>query len=166
MTVWDVVGTGFDGNFVPRGKHGVGTGVMKELSDDDIKWRVSRMREVLNALGPKAWRKPRNEGSSDATNFATAFEDQDFADLSAGEQRIVILMRALVGRPQLVLLDEAWSAMDDAMVSAARRYLREGGISEDQAVVVITHWEDEVPWNSEDGVKTFQLTQGEGNIVS
>ena len=63
-------------------------------------------------------------------------------------------MRALVGRPPLVLLDEAWSGMDDGMITAERRYLRGGfaggyhgmsGIGEKQAVVVITHWEDEVP---------------------
>jgi ABC-type molybdenum transport system ATPase subunit/photorepair protein PhrA len=69
-------------------------------------------------------------------------------------------MRALVGRPPLVLLDEAWSGMDDGMI-AARRYLRGdfavdtdgygmAGIGQDQAVVVITHWEDEVPWIREE----------------
>jgi ABC-type molybdenum transport system ATPase subunit/photorepair protein PhrA len=77
-------------------------------------------------------------------------------------------MRALVGRPPLVLLDEAWSGMDDGMIAAARRYLRGdfavnadgycgmAGIGEDQAVVVITHWEDEVPWVREE-VKKFRL---------
>lgn len=72
----------------------------------------------------------------------------------------------LVGRPQVVLLDEVWSAMDESMVSAARNYLREGGVGEDQAVVVITHWEDEVPWSVEEGVKRFQLTKGEGEVVT
>ncbi|PPQ88254.1 hypothetical protein CVT25_005211 [Psilocybe cyanescens] len=63
-------------------------------------------------------------------------------------------MRALVGWPPVVLLDEVWSGMDDDMIVAARRYLKtsEG----DQAVVVITHWEDEVPWTG-DEVKKFKL---------
>jgi ABC-type molybdenum transport system ATPase subunit/photorepair protein PhrA len=78
-------------------------------------------------------------------------------DLSAGEQSMVLLMRALVGRPKLVLLDEVWSGMDEFMIAAARAYLRNGGVDEDQAVVVISHWEDEVPWGVQDGIKRFQL---------
>ena len=35
-----------------------------------------------------------------------------FAGLPAGAQRIVLLMRALVGCPPIVLLDEVWSGMD------------------------------------------------------
>ena len=57
-------------------------------------------------------------------------------------------------QPPLVLLDEAWAGMDEGMVSAARRYLRhDGGLKEGQACVVISHWEDEVPWGWEDGVR-------------
>ncbi|TFY66098.1 hypothetical protein EVG20_g4994 [Dentipellis fragilis] len=75
-------------------------------------------------------------------------------------------MRALVGRPLLVLLDEVWSGMDEAMVLAARRYLKEAdGVGDDQAVVVISHWEDEVPWGMEEGVKRFVLEQGKGRVA-
>lgn len=132
------------------------------------------MWDVLEGLGPKAWQqakehadgaKPRKP-SSQPSNLTETFKDRKFVSLSAGEQRMVLLMRALVGRPQVVLLDEVWSAMDESMVSAARNYLREGGVGEDQAVVVITHWEDEVPWSVEEGVKRFQLTKGEGEVVT
>ena len=67
----------------------------------------------------------------------------------------MLLMRALVGRPPLVLLDEAWSSIDERMITAARRYLRDC-IEEDQAIVVIAHWEEEVPWVGEK-VKKFKL---------
>jgi len=60
------------------------------------------------------------------------------------------------------LLDEVWSGMDENMVRAARHYLREGGIGPDQAVVVISHWEEEVPWTVQDGLKIFKLENGEG----
>lgn len=153
MSVWDVVGTGFDGTFVPRGKRAVGTGVMHELNEEDISWRVERCAEVIQALGPAAW-------CAELADVDEDFGCQDFMDLGIGEQRMVLLMRALVGRPQLVLLDEVWSGMSENMVNVAKRYLREGGVNNDQAVVVITHWEDEVPWRSEEGVKTIQLTKG------
>jgi len=32
-------------------------------------------------------------------------------------------------------------------------------------VVVITHWEDEVPWRIEDGVRRFKLDGGVGSVV-
>jgi len=52
--------------------------------------------------------------------------------------------------------------MDEGMVRAARVYLRGDGKGEKQAAVVVSHWEDEVPWRAEDGVKRFKLEGGEG----
>lgn len=158
MTVWDAVSTGFVGNFVPSGEERVGLGVMNKLSEEDIQWRINRMWEVLKSLGPQSWRQSSN---SDLTQ---QFQKRPFVDLSTGEQRMVLLMRALVGRPRLVLLDEVWSGMDEVMVSAAREYLRNGGVENDQAVVVISHWVEEVPWRSEDGVKRFLLKDGQGRV--
>lgn len=159
MSVWDAVGTGFDGTFVPRGKHNVGAGVMQELTDGDVQWRVTRCEEVIAALGPGAW------GGEHSSEVAAKFSSRDFVELSVGEQRMVLLMRALVGRPQLVLFDEVWSGMDEGMVSAAKKYLREGGVTKDQAVIVITHWEDEVPWGVQDGVKKLRLEKGHGTVI-
>ena len=60
-------------------------------------------------------------------------------------------MRALVSRPLVVLIDEVWSGMREFMMSSVRRYLTEGdGAGEGQAVVVITHWEEDVPWVGEE----------------
>ena len=50
-----------------------------------------------------------------------------FAALPAGAQNMVLLMRALVGLPPLVLLDEVWSGMDEGMVCAARANFGGGG---------------------------------------
>ena len=112
-------------------------------------WRVQRCWEVLEALGPASWAAGRGETRS--------FASLSFSSLSPGEQRLVLLMRALVGRPPLVLLDEVWSGMDDTMIAAARRYLRvDEGVDGRQAIVVITHWEDEVPWTGSE-VKKYKL---------
>jgi ABC-type molybdenum transport system ATPase subunit/photorepair protein PhrA len=132
-----------------------------------------RCWEVLETLGPASWDpdtgylKPLEfESTEQPSPDTVAFASIAFSSISPGEQRLVLLMRALVGRPPLVLLDEAWSGMDDAMIAAARRYLRGEyttddsgrikGIGEDQAVVVITHWEHEVPWVEQE-VKKFRL---------
>ena len=50
--------------------------------------------------------------------------------------------------------------MDQGMIRAARKYLRGDAIGPEQAAVVITHWEEEVPWNKEEGLKTFRLNTG------
>ena len=58
--------------------------------------------------------------------------------------------------------------MDDSQVQAARRYLRDGGggLTDQQACVVISHWEDEVPWGREDGVRRFVLQDKQGFEVN
>ena len=60
-------------------------------------------------------------------------------------------MRALGSRPPEVLIDELWSGMDEGMIFTVRRYFTEGnGAGEGQVVVVITHWEEDVPWVGEE----------------
>jgi ABC-type transport system involved in cytochrome c biogenesis ATPase subunit len=157
MNVWEVIATGFDGAFVPLGPRGLGTG----LETHDLAWREERVWAVLRGLGPHTWGGAAGQGQS-----VEEFAQRTFAELPAGMQSVVLLMRALVGRPPLVLLDEVWAGMDDGMVRAARAYLRGGvGVGEDQAVVVVSHWEDEVPWSVEDGVKRFRLEGGVGTYV-
>ena len=155
MSVWEAIATGFDGCFVPLGPRGLGTG----LGAPELAWREERVWAVLRGLGPHTW-----GGSAGET--VEKFAQEPFAALPAGVQSVVLLMRALVGRPPVVLLDEVWAGMDDGMVRAARAYLRHGGgVGEDQAVVVVSHWEDEVPWGVEDGVKRYKLEGGVGTVV-
>ncbi|KIK66260.1 hypothetical protein GYMLUDRAFT_239243 [Collybiopsis luxurians FD-317 M1] len=186
MTVWDVIGTGFSGNFVPKGKKGIRRGLGMKVSggeelnrvgrggckgamegqdgwEEEEKWRVGRVWEVLDALGPNAW---------------------DRADTSSGGAvpREWSCSCTLVGRAPLILLDEVWSGMDERMVMVAREYLRgdsdaasslsesiagagRGGVGPDQAVVVITHWEEEVPWSRDEDLgvfRHFKLNSGKG----
>ncbi|EJF60642.1 P-loop containing nucleoside triphosphate hydrolase protein [Dichomitus squalens] len=164
LTVWDTIGTGFDGGFVPKGQRGVGTGRDGEpllAGGAEEEWRVSRMHEVMRNLGPSQWH------AHPETLPDEEFFKQSFAELSPGEQSMVLLMRALVGAPPLVLLDEAWAGMDKAMVQAAHRYLRDGGggLTEEQACVVVSHWEEEVPWGPEEGVERYKLDGGEGKQI-
>jgi len=151
MTVWDVIGTGFDGGYVPVGKMKVGA----DLDEKEEKQRVNRVWDVLNDW----WRHSRR---TEKENQMREYSQKTFADLPIGEQSVVILLRAIVGRPKLVLLDEAWSGMDGITVSAVHEYLRSGALTEEQACIVVTHWEDEVPWKRADGVKKYILRDGCG----
>ncbi len=166
MNVWEAIATGFDGGFVPLGPRGLGVGLHGELSDSERKWRADRVWELLRGLGPHTWAgADLGEGAESGEGSVEEFAQCPFAALPADAQSIVLLMRVLVGRPPLVLLDEVWSGMDEGMVRAARAYLRGDGIGEKQAVVVVSHWEDEVPWGAEDGVKRFKLEGGEGVVL-
>ncbi|KAI0034887.1 P-loop containing nucleoside triphosphate hydrolase protein, partial [Vararia minispora EC-137] len=157
MTVREAIGTGFDGGFVPLGVRGVGMGLGGALSVQEQAWREARVEEMLLGLGPHTW-IAEPTGADELEVFA----ETNFGDLPAGAQAIVLLMRALAGAPPVVILDEAWAGMNEGMVKAAKRFLREGGVTVDQAVVVVSHWEGEVPWNVEDGVKRFRLEDGNG----
>ena len=161
MNVWEAIATGFDGGFVPLGPRGLGVGLHGELSEAERAWRAERVWTVLRGLGPHTWGSDADEEAVEMEEFAR----RNFSEQPAGVQSVVLLMRALVGCPQLVLLDEVWAGMDDGMIRAAREYLRGEGVSEEQAVVVVSHWEDEVPWGVEDGVKKFRLEGGEGSVV-
>lgn len=166
MNVWEAIATGFDGGFVPLGPRGLGVGLHGELSESERTWRANRVWEVLRGLGPHTW-----DGADLGTTTGVReklvgeFAKRPFSELPAGARSVVLLMRALVGRPPIVLLDEVWSGMDEGMVRAARAYLRGDGISEEQAVIVISHWEDEVPWGVEDGVRRLRLVGGVGRVL-
>ncbi|KAH8835513.1 P-loop containing nucleoside triphosphate hydrolase protein [Flagelloscypha sp. PMI_526] len=159
MTVWEVIGTGFDGTFISKGKFGVGIGFNGDIDDQEIRRRVSRCDEVLKGIGPDAWATAWTELGVAAPSPPPLedYKGRLFASLSTGEQRVVLLMRALVNRPPLVILDEVWSGMDEGMILAVKNYLRSDAFDGKQAVIVITHWSDEVPWTSSEGLKHFSL---------
>ena len=185
MRVWDVIGTGFDGTFTALGRARVGVGMNMTgvLGPEEERWRISRVWEMLRRLGPRAWSRAAGAGGDPMPYGETerTFAAREFADLTPGERAVVLLARALVGRPPLLLLDEPWGGMDAGMVEAGRAYLREGdasdvavggGLGEEwrwewrgQAVVVVSHWEGEVPWSACEGLRTFRLEGGVGHVV-
>jgi molybdate transport system ATP-binding protein len=64
--------------------------------------------------------------------------------LSGGEQQRVALARALAGRPQLLLLDEPFSALDRPARQALRELVRELVDALGLAAVIVTHDLDDI----------------------
>ena len=70
--------------------------------------------------------------------------EHHFFRLSTGQQRIVLLIRALVKNPPLFVLDEPFQVLDARTKELARKWIDER-ISPEQTVLFITHDERELP---------------------
>ncbi|EPB90706.1 hypothetical protein HMPREF1544_02450 [Mucor circinelloides 1006PhL] len=65
-------------------------------------------------------------------------------DMSTGEQRMVLLVRSLVKMPDLIIWDEPFQGLDDAMIHNVNGWL-EQHMRPDQTLIMVTHHEEEIP---------------------
>jgi molybdate transport system ATP-binding protein len=79
-----------------------------------------------------------------------------FARLSTGEQRLVLLARALVKRPRLLILDEPFQGMDAASTARGREWL-DRELGDDQTMLFVTHEPGELPRSV---TQTLRLEKG------
>ncbi|KAH8110566.1 P-loop containing nucleoside triphosphate hydrolase protein [Phellopilus nigrolimitatus] len=128
LTVRDAVATGFEGTYSYRPR-------TPEMA--------RRVDALLAHLGPARWDAAAAAAAAEGVDFG----ERPFAELAPGEQSLVLLMRALVNEAPLLVLDEVFAGMDSRMIAAATEYLRDE-LDPKQAVVFVTHWEEEVPWDS------------------
>jgi molybdate transport system ATP-binding protein len=67
-----------------------------------------------------------------------------FARLSMGEQRLVLLVRALVKKPPLLILDEPFQGLDEETVARAREWLDQH-LTAEQTLLFVSHVAEEIP---------------------
>ncbi|HVK10780.1 MAG TPA: ATP-binding cassette domain-containing protein [Gemmataceae bacterium] len=70
--------------------------------------------------------------------------DRPFGRLSTGQQRIVLLVRALVKDPPLLILDEPFQVLDARTTERARTWI-DDRLAPDRTVLFVTHREQELP---------------------
>lgn len=74
----------------------------------------------------------------------THLKENSFQEISTGEQRIILFIRALIKNPPLLLLDEPFQALDSPTIEKAKRLLDEI-LTEDHTLVFISHYQREIP---------------------
>lgn len=72
-------------------------------------------------------------------------EDRPFLTLSSGEQRLVLLARAFVKDPQLLILDEPLHGLDDDNRQLTRDIINTFCERPNKTLIMVTHYEEELP---------------------
>ncbi|MGN0202441.1 MAG: ATP-binding cassette domain-containing protein [Candidatus Cryptobacteroides sp.] len=68
-----------------------------------------------------------------------------FLNISSGEQRLVLLARAFVKNPDLLILDEPFHGLDDENVRMVREIIEEYCQNPDNTLLMVTHRMEELP---------------------
>jgi molybdate transport system ATP-binding protein len=88
-----------------------------------------------------------------------ALADRPFLRLSTGEQRLVLLIRALVKSPELLILDEPFQGLDYQSIRRAQHWL-DHRLRPDQTLIFVSHVPEEIPKSV-----THQLRLEAGRVV-
>lgn len=75
---------------------------------------------------------------------ASTWKDRPFRQLPTGQQRLALVIRALVKRPELLILDEPFQGMDVSTALSIRDWLDEN-LEPNQTLIFVTHRPDEIP---------------------
>lgn len=72
-------------------------------------------------------------------------KNRKFLSLSSGEQRLVLLARAFVKDPQLLILDEPFHGLDDTRREMVRTVIDTFAERKDKTIIMVSHYKDEYP---------------------
>ena len=72
-------------------------------------------------------------------------KDRNFLQLSSGEQRLVLLARAFVKDPELLILDEPLHGLDMRNRRLAKDVIETFCQRKDKTLIMVTHYQEELP---------------------
>lgn len=89
--------------------------------------------------------------------------DSPFLSLSSGEQRLVLLARAFVKDPDLLILDEPFHGLDLHNRAHVRTLIEQYANRPHKTLIMVTHYEEELPPCIN---RKLLLTEGKATIIS
>lgn len=75
----------------------------------------------------------------------THLEGRSFLSLSSGEQRLVLLARAFVKDPALLILDEPMHGLDDANSARLKTIIEDYCANKDKTLIMVSHYREDFP---------------------
>ncbi len=72
-------------------------------------------------------------------------EDRTFLKLSSGEQRLVLLARAFVKDPELLILDEPLHGLDNTNRRLVKDVIETFSRRKNKTIIMVTHYKEELP---------------------
>jgi putative thiamine transport system ATP-binding protein len=126
---------------LPTHRRGVGL-----LVQDDLLFAHMSVAENLLFALPAGPRAPRDAAVQAALAEAglQGLGERDPATLSGGQRARVALMRALLARPRVLLLDEPFSRLDTALREQVRGFVFEHVRQRAIPVLLVTHDRDDI----------------------
>lgn len=111
------------------------------LFQDDLLFAHMTVFENLLFAVPTGDKKTRREAVDQALQEAdlVGFGDRDPATLSGGQRARVALMRALLAKPQALLLDEPFSKLDAALRERFKEFVFSHVRARNIPVLMVTH---------------------------
>ncbi len=96
------------------------------------------------------YKKPRPEQMSICEWWMDIFgildlKDRPFLQISSGEQRLVLLARAFVKDPELLILDEPLHGLDTSNRRRVKAIVEAFCARKDKTIIYVTHYENELP---------------------
>ena len=94
--------------------------------------------------------RPRPEEKSVCEEWMQTFgiaglKDRSFLQLSSGEQRLVLLARAFVKNPDLLILDEPFHGLDDENRRLVKEVVENYSNQQDKTLIMVSHYQEEFP---------------------
>lgn len=94
----------------------------------------------------------------------SAFERKPLGALSQGQQRIVLLARALVKNPPLLILDEPCQGLDDSLAKIFTGFVDDFCTNANKTLIYVTHVESRIPQTINNFLKLEQGRIIENNL--
>ncbi len=128
--------------------------------DDHARSQVSAALQLFaHELNPAPPQEPESAGGQGDLSWA---DEYMFGELSFSAQRVLLFIRAIIKHPDIIVLDEAFSGMDEAVRDKCMGFLARGaheaapgagsagsvqldGLLDHQALICISHIKEEVP---------------------